>query len=184
MSGATETVGSGIGGWLGYVGSTIGAIPGQYRAELRRKRGRTLGLTLLVIAFILYPVIGHYVLGPFSQSTFPLPYPDDTVATFMMIFAIMAIGLNIVAGFAGLLDLGYVAFYAIGAYCAAFLASPHFGSLGINLGLRTWHEGPFPTAESGRYFDKQGRVHGRVSCDLRSELGLMLNVPLPLALDR
>ena len=51
----------------------------------------------------------------------------------MMIFAIMAIGLNIVAGFAGLLDLGYVAFYAIGAYCAAFLASPHFGSLGINL---------------------------------------------------
>ena len=37
--------------------------------------------------------------------------------TFMTIFAIMAIGLNIVAGFAGLLDLGYVAFYAIGAYC-------------------------------------------------------------------
>ena len=51
----------------------------------------------------------------------------------MTIFAIMAIGLNIVAGFAGLLDLGYVAFYAIGAYTAAFLASPHFGALGINL---------------------------------------------------
>ena len=45
----------------------------------------------------------------------------------MLIFGIMAIGLNIVAGFAGLLDLGYVAFYAIGAYTAAFLASPHFG---------------------------------------------------------
>ena len=45
----------------------------------------------------------------------------------MMIFGIMAIGLNIVAGFAGLLDLGYVAFYAIGAYTAAFFASPHFG---------------------------------------------------------
>ena len=56
--------------------------------------------------------------------------PDDTVVTFMMIFAIMAIGLNIVAGFAGLLDLGYVAFYAIGAYTAAFLASPHFGRSG------------------------------------------------------
>ena len=40
----------------------------------------------------------------------------------------MAIGLNIVVGFAGLLDLGYVAFYAIGAYTAAFLASPHFGA--------------------------------------------------------
>ena len=47
--------------------------------------------------------------------------------TFMMIFAIMAVGLNIVVGFAGLLDLGYVAFYAIGAYVAAFLASPHLG---------------------------------------------------------
>ena len=46
----------------------------------------------------------------------------------MMIFGITAIGLNIVAGFAGLLDLGYVAFYAIGAYTAAFFASPHFGS--------------------------------------------------------
>ena len=130
MSGATQTVGTGLGGWLGYVGSTIAAIPGQYRAALRRKRARTLGLTLLAIVFFLYPVIGHYVLGPFSQSTFPLPYPDDTVATFMMIFAIMAIGLNIVAGFAGLLDLGYVAFYAIGAYCAAFLASPAFRRAG------------------------------------------------------
>ena len=45
----------------------------------------------------------------------------------------MAIGLNIVAGFAGLLDLGYVAFYAFGAYTAAFLASPHFGSLSVVL---------------------------------------------------
>ena len=59
----------------------------------------------------------------------------------MTIFAIMAIGLNIVAGFAGLLDLGYVAFYAIGAYCAAFLASPHFGALGINLTF-LGHVGP------------------------------------------
>jgi branched-chain amino acid transport system permease protein len=50
---------------------------------------------------------------------------------FMLIFAIMAIGLNIVIGFAGLLDLGYVAFYAIGAYTAAFLASPHWGGVSI-----------------------------------------------------
>ena len=53
--------------------------------------------------------------------------------TFMTIFAIMAVGLNIVVGFAGLLDLGYVAFYAIGAYVAAFLASPHWAGIGINL---------------------------------------------------
>ncbi len=39
----------------------------------------------------------------------------------------LALGLNIVVGFAGLLDLGYVAFYAVGAYLYAILASPHFG---------------------------------------------------------
>jgi branched-chain amino acid transport system permease protein len=43
-----------------------------------------------------------------------------------MIFGIMAIGLNIVAGFAGLLDLGYVAFYAVGAYTAGWFASGQF----------------------------------------------------------
>jgi branched-chain amino acid transport system permease protein len=46
----------------------------------------------------------------------------------MTIFIMMAIGLNIVVGYAGLLDLGYVAFYAMGAYTAAWFASPHFGA--------------------------------------------------------
>ena len=39
----------------------------------------------------------------------------------------LALGLNIVVGFAGLLDIGYIAFYAVGAYLYALLASPHFG---------------------------------------------------------
>src|SRR6478736_7057411 len=133
MSATTDTVGTGITGWLGYSGGTLAAIPSQYRTALRQRRRNTIALTILFIVVVLYPAVGHYVLADFSRRVFPLPLPDDTVATFMMIFAIMAIGLNIVAGFAGLLDLGYVAFYAIGAYCAAFLASPHFGSLGINL---------------------------------------------------
>jgi branched-chain amino acid transport system permease protein len=42
------------------------------------------------------------------------------------LYIILALGLNIVVGFAGLLDLGYIAFYAIGAYLYAFLASPQF----------------------------------------------------------
>jgi branched-chain amino acid transport system permease protein len=130
---AQEQIGTGIGGWLGFIGRTLAAIPGQYRARLRQRRGRTIGLTLLFLAVVLYPWFAHYYLADFSRNVIPLPFPDDTVATFMTIFAIMAIGLNIVAGFAGLLDLGYVAFYAIGAYVAAFLASPHFGALGINL---------------------------------------------------
>ncbi len=40
-----------------------------------------------------------------------------------LLFIMLALGLNIVVGFAGLLDLGYVAFLAIGAYCVAWLAS-------------------------------------------------------------
>jgi branched-chain amino acid transport system permease protein len=43
------------------------------------------------------------------------------------IYVILGMGLNVVVGFAGLLDLGYVAFYAIGAYGYALLASPQFG---------------------------------------------------------
>jgi branched-chain amino acid transport system permease protein len=44
-----------------------------------------------------------------------------------LLFMLLALGLNIVVGFAGLLDLGYIAFFAVGAYCYALLASPQFG---------------------------------------------------------
>jgi branched-chain amino acid transport system permease protein len=37
----------------------------------------------------------------------------------------LALGLNIVVGYTGLLDMGFIAFYAVGAYLAALLASPH-----------------------------------------------------------
>ena len=46
----------------------------------------------------------------------------------MMIFTMMALGLNFVVGYAGLLDLGYVAFYAMGAYMAGWFASSQFAS--------------------------------------------------------
>ncbi len=42
-----------------------------------------------------------------------------------LLYMLLALGLNIVVGYAGLLDLGYVAFYALGAYMFAWLASPH-----------------------------------------------------------
>ena len=44
-----------------------------------------------------------------------------------LLFILLALGLNIVVGFAGLLDLGYIAFFAVGAYSYALLASPQFG---------------------------------------------------------
>ena len=42
-----------------------------------------------------------------------------------LLYVLLALGLNIIVGYAGLLDLGYVAFYAVGAYMYALLASPH-----------------------------------------------------------
>ncbi|MFL9862892.1 ABC transporter ATP-binding protein [Paraburkholderia fungorum] len=50
------------------------------------------------------------------------------VLDFAMLYVMLALGLNVVVGFAGLLDLGYIAFYAIGAYVAALLSSPHLTS--------------------------------------------------------
>lgn len=66
------------------------------------------------------------------------PIFDRNDATFNIladagIFVLLALGLNIVVGFAGLLDLGYAAFFAIGAYTYAMMASPQF-----NLHLPFW----------------------------------------------
>ena len=55
------------------------------------------------------------------------------ITNLAILFVFLALGLNIVVGFAGLLDLGYIAFYAVGAYVYALLASPHF-----NLHLPFW----------------------------------------------
>ena len=55
------------------------------------------------------------------------------VTNLAILFTLLALGLNIVVGFAGLLDLGYIAFYGVGAYVYALLASPQF-----NLHLPFW----------------------------------------------
>jgi branched-chain amino acid transport system permease protein len=49
------------------------------------------------------------------------------ITNYAVLYILLALGLNIVVGFAGLLDLGYIAFYAVGAYTYALLASPQFG---------------------------------------------------------
>ena len=54
-----------------------------------------------------------------------LPLSEATIynyGLFILIYALLALGLNVVVGFAGLLDLGYVAFFGFGAYAYAFLS--------------------------------------------------------------
>jgi branched-chain amino acid transport system permease protein len=62
------------------------------------------------------------------------PFPQVSTLVVMTIFSIMALGLNFVVGYAGLLDLGYVAFYAMGAYVAGWFASSQFAHQNVDFG--------------------------------------------------
>jgi branched-chain amino acid transport system permease protein len=107
-----------------------GRRPVRARLEPLPERSRRL-LRLAVLAGILF-VLGllPQILGPFLSE----------VLNIAGIFLLMALGLNIVVGLAGLLDLGYVAFFAVGAYTTALLTSPQ-SSLGV--GWIFWAAVPF-----------------------------------------
>lgn len=66
-------------------------------------------VALLVLPLLLQPIGTHWV----------------RIADTCLLYVMLALGANVVVGYAGLLDLGYVAFYAIGAYMFALLTSPH-----------------------------------------------------------
>jgi branched-chain amino acid transport system permease protein len=72
-------------------------------------------------------LIGLAALAPFGVSASSGAFNDMILAA---AYVVMALGLNIVVGFAGLLDLGYVAFFAIGAYTAAYFASGFWDNAG------------------------------------------------------
>jgi branched-chain amino acid transport system permease protein len=78
----------------------------------------------LVIAAALFPII-TYALDAALNLDLPLRYLFD-LSILVLTYVMLGFGLNIVVGLAGLLDLGYVAFYAVGAYTFALLAA-HFG---------------------------------------------------------
>ena len=62
-------------------------------------------------------------------------------------YVVMALGLNLIVGFAGLLDLGYVAFFAIGAYTAAYFGSGFWANAGSGgAASRSWPATPRPAA--------------------------------------
>jgi ABC-type branched-subunit amino acid transport system permease subunit len=88
---------------------------------------------LLLIAFVLfYPALDPLLFGSGTAGRLA-GYGD---AGF---YVILALGLNIVVGFAGLLDLGYVAFFAIGSYAWGILGSPQIGVLaGFHVNPQIW----------------------------------------------
>jgi branched-chain amino acid transport system permease protein len=74
------------------------------------------GIALVAVSLLLLPFALSYAGTAWVR-----------IANLALLYVLLALGLNIVVGFAGLLDLGYIAFYAVGAYAYALLASPHFG---------------------------------------------------------
>ena len=72
----------------------------------------------------------NWILGAIALLVLPLILQSFgnawvRIADLALLYVLLALGLNIVVGYAGLLDLGYVAFYAVGAYLFALMASPH-----------------------------------------------------------
>ena len=90
--------------------------------DLRGRREAWL-VPLLIVLAVTYPW--------YYDTLQELPFVGDFVPAVgsmvvMLAFTMMALGLNVVVGYAGLLDLGYVAFYAVGAYTAGWFASSQF----------------------------------------------------------
>ena len=97
----------------------------------------------VVLFALLYPTLRPYLD---DLPLIGILFPAVGTVVIMLVFTMMAVGLNVVVGYCGLLDLGYVAFYAAGAYTSAWFASQHFeqvsfhfGSVGINKELPGIH---------------------------------------------
>jgi branched-chain amino acid transport system permease protein len=80
---------------------------------------RSAWLAFVVLAIVLL------VLPFFTDELFGRGWVR--IMDFALLYIMLALGLNIVVGYAGLLDLGYIAFFAVGAYCYALLGSPQLG---------------------------------------------------------
>jgi branched-chain amino acid transport system permease protein len=119
------------------------AVPHWGRLSVR---GLPVGKWVIPVA-----VLAIAVAYPFYGTGLPEvpifgPFPQMSTMVGMAVFAMMALGLNFVVGYAGLLDLGYVAFYAMGSYVAGWFASSQFashnlifGAVGLQPGTTGFH---------------------------------------------
>jgi branched-chain amino acid transport system permease protein len=103
----------------------------EWVARHEERRGaRTGALAPVLNAFDRTPPWALLLLGLAAGALVPFVSDSDyviRVAVNTVLFALLALGLNVVVGWAGLLDLGFVAFYGFGAYLYAMLASEQFG---------------------------------------------------------
>jgi ABC-type branched-subunit amino acid transport system permease subunit len=103
----------------------------EWVAQVEGRRERATGLSGLVLTiWERLPPFGRLAVFVVPAAFFPVFTGSNTLSrfgVFTLLYVLLGLGLNIVVGFAGLLDLGYVAFYGFGAYTYGFLASGHSG---------------------------------------------------------
>lgn len=96
--------------------------------------GRKWALAFVVGVVLIYAINKFYIPGaPLQVKVFMNSWFSLTSLGEIMVFILMALGLNIVVGYAGLLDLGYVAFWALGGYVAGWLMSGHFNQWKVDI---------------------------------------------------
>jgi branched-chain amino acid transport system permease protein len=104
----------------------------EWVANVEGKRDRYTGVRGAVQqAWDRLPAPARVLVFAIPAAIFPFLTTEGNVfryGLFTLVYGLLALGLNIVVGFAGLLDLGYVAFFGTGAYLYAILASPQFGN--------------------------------------------------------
>ena len=101
--------------------------------RVSRPRMTTRNSTMHALIDTKHPAIAKVGVVLIAVALAVLPFALAGIGTawvritnLAILYVLLSLGLNIVVGFAGLLDLGYIAFYAVGAYVYALLASPHF----------------------------------------------------------
>jgi branched-chain amino acid transport system permease protein len=102
-------------GGYGNISASMAPVRNQIKDKLTRCAGQILHLALLAFA-VIYPMVANRYLVD--------------VGITCLIYIVLGLGLNIVVGLAGLLDLGYIAFYAVGAYT--------YSLLNLNFGIPFW----------------------------------------------
>jgi branched-chain amino acid transport system permease protein len=112
-------------------------------SALQARLGQSRNLVAAVICLTI-AAIAPLFLDPLSSIT------DNAITAGA--YVVMALGLNIVVGFAGLLDLGYVAFYALGAYTTAWFASLQFAPINHGKGIHIL-AGDFASKLPGLHFN-------------------------------
>src|SRR5919106_3238698 len=109
-----------------------GYVARARRLQLEHPLGKYALPAILIAVFLAYPY--YFDLPGIRGLTLDALGLKLDIVFVIAVYVMLALGLNIVVGYAGLLDLGYVAFYALGAYTVGWFASDRFAGTNFHFG--------------------------------------------------